>query len=332
MPSGPSSAIPATFSDTARLIYAARRQWWQYELLGQVLVDAIAQCETVSFPEPEGVFPADAGITGLEAVYKDMVRRVYENNAGLNDLLGPDAGDVSQGVLEAMERIAARSQMRYLTAKRLVSEATGLPAWCVTVTGCDAWCRELQGHLQDVRDGMLKLTAMNQLIHESVGETILARVQQAQQLSEAGQPVTLDLKLRFSLDMENYAQPVGAFSDAIADMATVAGAMSELGTSETDDDVQAGTVYLHQHLFYPDMVAITVATDREACADGLAFGELPQSFACVHQEHVRDVRRADACMRSLLDDCCVSRHPTAYQVEPARVARLLQRAGQLLTG
>jgi hypothetical protein len=330
MSANPSFLLPASFSTAACAIYSGHRRWWQYELLGQVLVDAIDQQNAVSGHDidtrPITYVPADE----VASYYKRLVQGIQDNIEGLTLLFEQDDDGIAQGDLASFERVAAKARYGYLRAKDLAMEAARLPVKHHDLKMCLEWRLELDGYMEEIKTYLCELTAKNLLIHEGVGEAILARVRQAQWQAPSGGQAELDLQFSFTIDFSEYDSHLAPYAVCLNKMSRVLAAVIQVSTAAMQSGTaRPGKICLHQHMFRPDVVAITGRFDTQDSAAIVTPWKMLQSYVCISEIGVSDLRRADACIRVLLESHRASSCPTTYTIDPKEAADLISRVSQL---
>jgi hypothetical protein len=330
MSANPSLLLPASFSNAACGIFYAHRRWWQYELLGQVLVDAIDQQNAVSDTELEPVIPVRVPAEEVASLYKRLVQGIQDNIEGLTLLFDRDSEGIAQGNLDSFERVAAKARYGYLRAKDLALEATRLPVKHNDLKMCLEWRLELDGYMEEIKDYFCELTSKNLLIHEGVGEAILARVRQTQQQSPSDPQAELDLQFSFTIDFSEYEAHLAPYATCLNKMSKVLAAVIQVASASVHHgNARPGKLCLHQHLFEANLVAVTSRFTTQDSAAIMTPWKMLQSFVCIAEVNVSDLRRVEACVRSLLEAHRTSGSPATYQISPDEAAELISRVSQL---
>jgi hypothetical protein len=333
MSANPSLLLPASFSNAACAIFYAHRRWWQYELLGQVLVDAIDQQNSVSETELETVIPVRVPAEEVASLYKRLVQGIQDNIENLTLLFDQDSEGIAQGNLDSFERVAAKARYGYLRAKDLAIEASRLPVKHNDLKMCLEWRLELDGYMEEIKDYFCELTSKNLLIHEGVGEAILARVrqtQQAQHHSPSDPQADLDLQFSFTIDFSEYELHLAPYANCLNKMSKVLAAVIQVASASAHHgSARPGKLCLHQHLFESNLVAVTSRFNTQDSAAIMTPWKMLQSYVCVAEVNVSDLRRVEACVRSLLESHRSAGSPATYQIDPDEAAELIARVSQL---
>ncbi|NEX61930.1 hypothetical protein [Noviherbaspirillum galbum] len=329
MSTQPTVSVPAGFSDAARAIVAARRPCWQYELLGQILCDAVEEAATMDPPGPVSM-PAETSFPSFGSYCLELVERLASNLESMNPAIAEEVTQIANGGMHAFGKVASSMTETYLQARQLAHEIARLPTRSADLTPRPAWRRELEGYMVKVKEDLCDMAAQSLLIHESIGESIMARVRSAQKRTQAGEPCVLDLNLRFCFESSTFNEHLQQFIDCLDMMSRVLDA--KIGITKTSlqhGTPQPGRICLYQSLFDADLVAVTVRCDGEESAALTVPWKMLRSYACIREARVYDVRRAEACVRSLLEPHHTTGVPVTYQLPVAEASELVRRVAQL---
>lgn len=327
-----SLTTPAWFSDAARSILEARRPLWQYELLGQILCDAVDQASTMQVPDSGASMPAAVSFPGFGAYCLEMVERLANNLESMNPVIAEEVEQIAQGGMHAFGTIAAKMAETYLEGKQIEREVGGLAVRCADLTPHTAWRRELESYMARVKKDLCDMAARALLIHQSIGESILARVRQTQHRVEAGgeDGCILDLNLRFSFESDTFNEHLQLFINCVDTMNRVVDAKIRIARSPVQYGVpRPGKIYLYQDLFDADVVAVAAHYDEGAQPVIPASGTTVPSWVCIREVQVADLSRAEACVRVLFDAHRTVSFPMTYQLPAAEASELILRVSQL---
>lgn len=332
MSAQPMLSVPAWFSNAARAILVAKRPLWQYELLGQVLTDAVDQMagiEVSGLAEPaEMVDAVTFDCFGNHCL--QLVEQLATNLERMNPVIAQEVEVISEGGMHAFGEVAAKMGETFLLAKKLSKDVEKLPVRCVDMAHRSVWRRELEACMVRVRNDLRDLAVLSVQIHESIGDEILAKVRQTQRRIENEEPCVLDLNLRFPFDSDKFNDDLQGFIDCLDVMNRVLEAKVHISKAAINYGVpRPGRISLHQSLSDPDLVTVTVRPDGEGSAALTSPWKMLQSFVCIREVRVGDLRRAEACMRTLLDPFQGSSFPTTYQIPAAEASELIYRVEQL---
>jgi hypothetical protein len=341
MSTHPSSlTTPAWFSEAARTIVEARRPLWQYELLGQVLCDAVEQASTMAVPVPENAAPLPATVSfpSFGSYCLELVERLANNLESMNPVIAEEVEQIAHGGMHAFGNIAARMAEAFLVGRQIEREVSGLAVRCADLTPHTAWRRELERYMAKVKNDLCEMAARALLIHQSIGESILARVRQTQHRVEAGsdEGCILDLNLRFSFETDTFNEHLQLFINCIDMMNRVVDARARIARSPVQYGLaRPGKIFLYQDLFDADVVAVSSRYDdghNTALASSTspaASAKATPSYVCIREVQVADLSRAEACVRALLDAYQTATFPITYQLPAAEASELILRVSQL---
>jgi hypothetical protein len=330
MSTQPSVSVPASFSEAARAIVAAKRPLWQYELLGQILSDSVERAVAVQSPEPAGNVAGETTFPSFGNYCLDLVERLASNLESMNPVIAKEVNEIAQGSMPAYSRVAAGMGETYLRGRRLAQEAAGLPIQCAEMMPRPAWRRELESHMAKVKADLCDMAAQSLLIYESIGDSILARVRQTQKRALDEEGSVLDLNLRFSFESDTFNDHLQDFINCLDVMNMALDAKARTTRlAAGDGSPRPGKIYLYQSLFDPDMVIVTVGYDGEQNPVASPSTMLLQSYVCIREARVYDVHRAEACVRSLFDAHQAAGAPATYQIPAAEASEIVHRVTQL---
>lgn len=330
MSTQPTLSMPAWFSNAACSIVNAKRPLWQYELLGQIFSDAVDQVASIDPPFAGEQMPDAATFDTFGFYCLGFVERLANNLESMNPVITREVDTVANGGMHMFGDVAAKMGESYLQAKQMVQEAKRLPVHCEGMIPRSAWRRELEGYMVKIKEDLCDMASQGMLIHESIGESILARVRQAQKRVQDGEDCVLDLNLRFSFEADMFNEHLQDFIDCMDAMERAIEARHQVNKAAINYGVpRAGRIYLHQSLTNPDLVTVTVKLDGEGSAALTSRWKMLQSYVCIREVQVCDLRRAEACVRSLMDAHQSTSLPTAYQIPAAKASELIYRVAQL---
>jgi hypothetical protein len=336
MSTHPSSlTTPAWFSEAARSIVEARRPLWQYELLGQVLCDAVEQASTMAVPESTVSMPATVSFPSFGSYCLELVERLANNLESMNPVIAEEVEHIAHGGMHAFGNIAARMAEAFLVGRQIEREVSGLAVRCADLTPHTAWRRELESYMARVRNDLCEMASRALLIHQSIGESILARVRQTQHRVEAGgeEGCILDLNLRFSFEVDTFNEHLQLFINCIDTMNRVVDARIRIARSPVQYGLaRPGKIFLYQDLFDADVVAVSSRYDEghdKASAASASPAKAMPSYVCIREVQVADLSRAEACVRALLDAYQTATFPITYQLPAAEASELILRVSQL---
>jgi hypothetical protein len=348
MSTHPSSlTTPAWFSEAARTIVEARRPLWQYELLGQVLCDAVDQAGTMAVPDSAVSVPASVSFPGFGSYCLELVERLANNLESMNPVIAEEVEQIAHGGMHAFGNIAAKMAEAFLVGRQLEREVNGLSVRCAELTPHTAWRRELEGYMAKVKNDLCEMASRALLIHQSIGESILARVRQTQHKVEAGSEdgCILDLNLRFSFETDTFNDHLQLFINCIDTMNRVVDARILIARSPVQYGLaRPGKIFLYQDLFDADVVSVgSRYDDGQDTASASSSSSLPSvslrlptspaksmpSYVCIREVHVADLSRAEACVHALLDAYRTATFPVTYQLPATEASELILRVSQL---
>lgn len=319
---------------------------WQYELLGQVLSDAVERAVAIEAPESGTAVAAETSFPSFGNYCLDLVERLASNLESMNPVIAREINDIAQGNMQAYARVAAGMGETYLRGRRLALEATGMPVHCTELMPRAAWRRELESHMAKVKADLSDMAEQSLLIYEGIGDSILARVRQTQKRSLDEGMSVLDLNLRFCFESDTFNEHLQDFINCLDVMNMALDAkVRTTRAAVKDGSPRPGRMYLHQSLFDPDMVAVTIRHDGDPNVALTPPWTIPQSYVCIREARVYDVHRAEACIRSLLDAYQTAdppcdapaasmvpapvASPVIYQLPAAEASALVLRVAQL---